>query len=223
MPAADLRTIATIEVEIELAKEAYVAAVAAGALARANAYIIAYATYDPATYDLAMAARIVAYNETKVAYARLQTLCDELATLNHHLDIVMCDEEAGVSGTMQAICLCGWILDNPAYRYPKDSRDVRLIAWDAFEAHVREAHPDAVACWSVVGWHYSITAPNRKKSNLTDPAMFSTIKLAREYIDIKRIMLPDVERIMLLPGDRQIDLHVPTTAERDQRLAIKQF
>ena len=143
--------------------------------------------------------------------------------MKHHLVIVMCDEVAEVSGTMQAICSCGWLLDNPAYRHPKDERDVRLIAWDAFKAHVRETNPDAVACWSVVGWPYSITAPNRKKSNLTDPAMFSTIKLAREYIDIKRIMLPDVERIMLLPGDPQIDLYVPTTAERKQRLAIKEF
>ena len=79
--AAAQRTSKTIEAEIGLAKEAYVAAIAAGALARANAYIIAYATYDPATYDLAIVARIAAYNESKVAHARLRTLCDELAAL----------------------------------------------------------------------------------------------------------------------------------------------
>ena len=143
--------------------------------------------------------------------------------MNHHLDIVMCDEEAGVSGTMQAICSCGWLLNNPAYRYPKDGHDVRLIAWDYFEAHVRETYPNAVTCWRVVGWRHNITAPNRTTSNLSDGAIFSTIELAREYIDLKRIMLSDLKRIMLMPDDRQIDFHILTAAEQNQRLAIKPF
>ena len=78
---ADQRTIEVIEAEIVLAKESCVAAVAAAAIARANAYSAAYATYDPATYDFAMAAHIAAHEAVEVARTRLRTLCAELVAL----------------------------------------------------------------------------------------------------------------------------------------------
>ena len=78
--AAAQQTIEMIEREIVLAKESYVAAVAA-ADARANAYAATYATYDPATYDLALAAHIAAHNVVKVANTRLRTLSAELVAL----------------------------------------------------------------------------------------------------------------------------------------------
>ena len=79
--AAAQRTIEMIEREIVLAKESYVAAVAAENLTRANTYNVSYDTYDAVAYDLTVAAYIAANDALKLTGKRLRTLNAELATL----------------------------------------------------------------------------------------------------------------------------------------------
>ena len=83
--AAAQRTIETIEREIVLAKESYVAVVAAEAIARAKTYIVAYNPCKAASYDFDArdwaTAHANAYEAVKLAETRLWTLSDELAAL----------------------------------------------------------------------------------------------------------------------------------------------
>jgi hypothetical protein len=138
--------------------------------------------------------------------------------MRHHFNVTRCDAVEGVSGEMRAICSCGWTLDDPAYRWPKDGNDVRALAWDAFEDHVRTDDPNVVVAWQLIGWYGTIASHNRTESTRSDGAIFSSVERGREYIALKRFVMERLERVMLPPDDPQIDFHLLTWSEKCDRI-----
>ena len=103
MPAADLRTIAAIEADIELAKESYVTAVSYSTamgyaesaaystyrIARENAYDNANLACDAAckdAYDNAYSAYTAAWHAVAIAQSEAYQIADKFRTLREELD-----------------------------------------------------------------------------------------------------------------------------------------
>jgi hypothetical protein len=131
--------------------------------------------------------------------------------MRHHLQ---------VGSDHSATCSCGkWEKQDPDWEF-EDGYFIRDQVWPEFEAHVKADDPTAVKCLWLHGWASTIPAMERRESNCSSGAIFSSQQNVNEYIYKTKMRECSTTFIMMPADDPQIDFNILSSEEQNKRLWI---